>query len=89
MDLELDADLNDMQSVMDAGKTNNIPKLGDAFFNIMKKSYPSEPENEVRAFITKNIMSFLEEITIAWKFTTREAIDQEKLELKKKKIIES
>ena len=78
--LELDVRLSDKQKIMSLGKLESeekVAKLTGVFMDILKRSYPEEPAEEMEAFLTKNLETFLTEISIAFGWTTREQIESE------------
>jgi len=76
--IELDATVNDMQKIMNLKdfKTDQLEQTHKVIMDMMKKSYPDEPVDELESFVTKNVASFLPELAIAWKWTTRDDFER-------------
>jgi len=75
--LELDVKLKDMKAIMTSAKGKEldeagIDKLVATFKDLMKRSEPDEPPEELDAFVDKNFLQFMTEFSIAMKWTTRE-----------------
>jgi len=82
--LKLKATVKDMQKIMDLGESKEkLIELGNTIIDIMKRSYPDEPIEEIEAFVSKNLLKFIPELAIAWKWTTRENINDAIEEAKK------
>jgi hypothetical protein len=84
--LSLKATVRDMQKIMNLkdNPTEQLGNLHDIVLDIMKRSYPSEPETELDAIVTKNVASFLTELAIAWKWTNRDELNRSIDEARKK-----
>jgi len=83
--LELDVKLKDMKAMMTSTKSGQlteegIDKMATAFKELMKRSYPEEDENEMNAFVDKNLLQFITEFSIAMKWTTRKDVEDSFLE---------
>ena len=79
--LELDVRLKDKQKLLSfsQSKSNDqIDLMTEVFLEILKRSYPEEPEDELNSFLTKKLESFLKAISIAFGWASKE--DMEKLE---------
>lgn len=79
--LELDVELKNMKAVMTSSKgreltEEGIDRLADTFKELIKRSYPKEPPEELDAFVDKNLLQFMTEFSIAMKWTTREEIEK-------------
>ena len=79
--LELDVKLKDMRAIMTSSKgkeltEEGIDKLANTFKELMKRSYPKEPVEEIEAFVDKNLLQFMTEFSIAMKWTTREEMNK-------------
>jgi hypothetical protein len=82
--LNLKATVRDMQKIMDMKDSKEkLVGLHDTLLEMMKHSYPEQPEDEIDAFVSKNIMKFVPELAIAWKWTTRAEFDRNLEEAKK------
>lgn len=82
--LLLKATVRDMQKVMDMQNSKEkLIEMHTVLLNLMKKSYPEEDENELDAFVSKNVMKFIPELAIAWKWTTKEEFTKNIEEAKK------
>lgn len=72
---ELDVNLEDKQELLDLRKQDfNLVKMAEIFQRIFRRSYPDEPEEDIRKFIEEHILDILTELTIAFKWATREQI---------------
>jgi len=67
------------QSMKDEKKVETITQV---LIEIIKRSYPEEPANEVEAFVEKNYVEYLENLTIAFGWAKKEDFDN----LKKKQM---
>lgn len=56
------------------GVGERMKKLIDFCVGIVKRSYPEEPEAEIKAFLTKNLETFIEELLVACGLVTREEL---------------
>lgn len=79
--LELDVKLKDMRTLMTAVKDGKlseetIDKIVDVFREIMKRSYPDEPVEEVDAFVDKKFTEFMTAFSIAMGWSTKKEIDK-------------
>ena len=79
--LELDVTLEDKEKFLSTGKgemnEERIKKITSTLFDIFKKSYPDEPEEELKAFVGKKIEKILVAVAIAFGWTTQEEMDRE------------
>jgi len=81
--LELDMKLKDKQKLMAAMAIYNdrpdeaLEKIGEIYKNILKNSYPNEPEDNIDAFLTMKFEDFMAAISIALGWTTKEKLDKE------------
>lgn len=79
--LELDVTLKELRTILTATKDKDmteeaVDKIANVFKECMKRSYPTEPEEELNAFVEKKFVKFLTEFSIAMGWTTREQIEQ-------------
>ena len=86
--LELDAKLKDKEKLMKLQESKDADKKVDVMtkvlLEIIKRSYPEDPVEEVEAFVDKNYIEYLQNLMIAFKWAKKEDFE----ELKKKKIKE-
>jgi hypothetical protein len=86
--LELDAKLKDKEKLMKSqeskDKENKVAVMTEVLLDIMKRSYPEEPIEEIEAFVDKNYIEYLQNLMVAFKWAKQEDFE----ELKKKKINE-
>lgn len=79
--LELDVTMADKEKFISVGKgemtEDKAKRLTSVIVDIMKRSYPDEPMEETVAFVTKNLEDMLVELAVAFKWTTRDAINKE------------
>jgi len=84
--LELDARLKDKEKLMKTQSMKDEEKkveiLTEVLLDIMKRSYPEEPIEEIEAFVDKNYLEYMQELLIAFKWAKREDFE----ELKKKNL---
>lgn len=72
---ELDVNLEDKQEILDLRKQDfNLVKMAEIFKRIFKRSYPEEPEEDISKFVEENILDILTELTIAFRWATREQL---------------
>ena len=80
--LELDARLKDKKKFMATGDMQDTEKkvdiITEVLMDIMKRSYPEEPVEEIEAFIDKNYNEYLEALLIAFKWAKKEDFDKVK-----------
>jgi hypothetical protein len=62
-------------SVYKEGKNMAMDKLYEIIGKIVKKSYPQEPEDELEEFVAKRFELILIELSVYYKWTTRESIN--------------
>ena len=79
--LELDVKLKDMKKIMTASKGSEITEesietIANVFKEVMKRSYPSEPAEEIDAFVEKKLTEFITEFSIAMGWTTRKQLKE-------------
>jgi len=86
--LELDAKLKDKEKLMKSQESKDNEKkvevMTDVLLDIMKRSYPNEPVEEIEAFVDKNYVEYLQNLMVAFKWAKKGDFE----ELKKKKIEE-
>jgi len=79
--LELDVKLKDMKQIMTASKDKeiteeSIDKIVNTLKDVMKRSYPEEPPEELDAFVEKKFTQFMTAFAIAMGWTTKEDLDK-------------
>jgi hypothetical protein len=79
--------VEDIQKIVDLSKKkeNEIVEGVKIITDIVAKSYPEEPREEIEAFVLKNYTVLTEEIIIALGWTTREKLEAQKKEIVEKK----
>jgi hypothetical protein len=86
--LELDAKLKDKEKLMKSQKIKDEDKkitlLTEVLLEILSRSYPDEPKEEIEAFVDKNYVEYMQELMIAFKWAKREELE----DLKKKSMQE-
>lgn len=60
-----------MQRVYATDQENLVKKQVEKYIEILKRSYPEEPDEDIKAFLTKNLTSFIMEFSIASGWATR------------------
>jgi len=81
-ELELEVGIGDIAEWMSiqrkyAGKSRKMLEgLAELFEKIIKRSYPEEPEEEVKAFVSKKAITLLTELTIAFGWSSREGLEK-------------
>jgi len=76
-ELELDVKLSDKQKIMalqskfKSSPDEAVTGMTTIFHDIIKRSYPDEPDVDIDAFLTKKFEKFLVEISIAFGWGTR------------------
>jgi hypothetical protein len=75
--------VEDVQKLIDVSKTkeNEIVNGVKVISDILSKSYPEEPKEELEAFVLKNYAQLSEEIIIALGWVSRDKLEQQKKEL--------
>lgn len=76
--LELDVRMEDKQKLLSLQNINTeagIKKMGEIFLEILKRSYPEDPVEEIRDFLIKKFEKFMGEISIAFGWTTRKDME--------------
>lgn len=61
-----------------------LVKIKEFCQEIMIRSYPEEPADEIKLFVEMNLNDFIKEILIAFKWTTRDKIEKVEEEQTKK-----
>jgi len=81
--LELDVRLKDKHKIMSIMSKMSkeiteeaLEELGKVFLEILQRSYPNVPREQLEAFLTKKFESFMTGLSIAFEWTTKEAIDK-------------
>ena len=80
--------------LMDDNIRNNkitlFEKFNDFMYDIIKRDYPEDEEEDIKKFIEFNLLKLFEESQIAFRYTTREELDKAKEETTKdlKKLID-
>ena len=83
--LELDFKLHHQEKIMNLRqKENMMTGISGIIKEVIKTSYPQEPIQELEAFVDKNIMEFITELAIAFKWTTRKDVERAKEQIQKK-----
>ena len=79
--------VQDVQKLVDLSKIkeNEIVEGVKVVSDIVQRSYPEEPREEIEAMVLKNYATLTEEIIIALGWTTREKLEAQKKELTEKK----
>jgi hypothetical protein len=84
--LELDAKLKDKEKLMKSQSTKDDGEkakiMTEVLLDIMKRSYPEDPVEEIEAFVDKNYLQYIEELMVAFKWAKKGDFD----ELKKAKL---
>jgi len=84
--LELDAKLKDKEKLMKSQESKDNSKkveiMTEILLDIMQRSYPEEPAEEIEAFVDKNYMEYLQNLMVAFKWAKKEDFE----ELKKKTL---
>jgi hypothetical protein len=80
--------VEDVQKLVDLSKKkeNELVYGVKVISDIVSKSYPEEPREEVESFVLKNYTQLTEEIIIALGWTTREKLEKEKAKATEKKM---
>jgi hypothetical protein len=75
--------VEDVQKLVDLSKNkeNEIVNGVKVISDIVQKSYPDEPREEIESFVLKNYTVLTEEIIISLGWTTREKLEAKKKEL--------
>jgi len=79
--LELDVKLKDMKTLMTAVKDGKmteetIEKIATTFKDLMKRSYPEDPVEEIDAFVEKKFTEFMTQFSIAMGWASKKDIDK-------------
>lgn len=79
--------VEDLQELMDSSQDEktSLVKGNAAVLNILKKQFPEEPEEELRAFVMQKYPDLTEKILVGLGWVSKEAIDAKKEEALKKK----
>lgn len=70
-----DSSLNEM---------NKMDKLYEFIVNLMKSSYPEEPENEIEQVVEFNLNDFMKEVLIGFGWTTQSKWEKTESDAEKK-----
>jgi len=84
--LELDVKMKDVKKflTMTSGKgmdEKGVERMTGTFLDIMIRSYPQEPTEEMESFIARNFMSFMNELFIAMGWMDKKDVDAQKKKL--------
>jgi len=65
--LELDVKLTDLQKLMSKKATSDegVTETTNHMLEMLTRSYPEEPPEELESFLTKNITEFIKQFSIA------------------------
>lgn len=79
--LEEQAALRALTSKLDSMSADEVKKMNLVFISAMRRSYPTEPYNEVESFVRKNEVEFMLEMFRAMKWIKKEKADEVKKKL--------
>lgn len=72
--LKLKATVKDQQKVVNLRKSKDqqLVETVKILTDILSKSYPDEPKEELEAFATRNAMDMIKKLAVAWKWVNSE-----------------